>query len=68
MYDPQAIQVIVLLVVIGFILIFFLGLFYALFLLAKIRSQTVRINKRLDALLERPAGSATTASEPKPSQ
>lgn len=68
MYDPQAIQFIVLLVVIGFILIFFLGLFYALFLLAKIRSQAVRINKSLEALLERPVSGSATATGSKPSQ
>lgn len=67
MYDPQAIQLIVLLVVIGFILIFLLGLFYGLFLLAKIRSQAVRISKNLDALIERTAGGTATAGEPKSS-
>ncbi|MEJ2007254.1 MAG: hypothetical protein P8Z30_03720 [Acidobacteriota bacterium] len=68
MLDPQAIQLIVLLVVVGFVLIFVLGLIYGLVLLAKIRSQAVRINKSLDELLARSAANPTTASGPKSSQ
>lgn len=68
MYDPQAIQLIVFLVVVGFILLFVLGLIYGLFLLAKIRSQAVRINKSLDELLARSATNPTSASAAKPSQ
>jgi len=68
MYDPQAIQLVVLVVVVGFILIFVLGLIIGLFLLAKIRTQTVRINKTLDELLARSVANPTTASGPKSSQ
>ena len=51
MYDPQTIQMIVVLVSIAFVVVFILGLFYGLFLLAKIRKAAVGINKRLDDLL-----------------
>lgn len=68
MYDPQTVQLIVLLVVIGFILIFVLGLIYGLILLAKIRSQAVRINKSLDQLLARSAANPSAASAPNPTQ
>lgn len=68
MYDPQTIQVIVLFVIIGVFLIFVLGLFYGLFLLAKIRSQAVRINKSLEVLLAKTADGAAVASQSKSSQ
>ena len=63
MYDPQTIQLIVFLVVAAFVLVVVLGLIYGLFLLAKIRSQAVRINKRLDELLARDASGPTRAGE-----
>ena len=53
MYDPQTIQLIILLVALAFFLTLVMGLFYGLFLLARIRSQAVRINQRLDELLAR---------------
>jgi hypothetical protein len=61
MYDPQTVQLIIAVVALAFFLTFILGLLYGLFLLAKIRSQAVRINKRLDELLARtPASPAST--------
>jgi len=68
MYDPQAAQLVILLIVIAFFLAVALGLFYGLFLLAKIRSQAVRINKRLDELLARTAAGPASADEPKSSR
>lgn len=53
MYDPQTIQMIAVLVSIGFLLILILCLFYGLIQLAKIRRQAVGINQRLDELLAR---------------
>jgi uncharacterized protein YneF (UPF0154 family) len=53
MYDPQTIQMVMMLVSLAFFLALILGLFYGLFLLAKIRWQAVGINKRLDELLAR---------------
>ena len=58
MYDPQTIQMIVVLVSLAFFLLLVIGLFYGLILLAKIRKQAVGINKRLDELLAR------TSSDP----
>lgn len=63
MYDPQTIQMIVVLVAIAFFIAFVLGLLYGLFLLAKIRREAVGINKRLDELLSRSAsGPGNTSS------
>lgn len=53
MYDPQTIQMIAVLVSIGFLLVLILCLFYGLIQLAKIRRQAVGINQRLDELLAR---------------
>ena len=61
MYDPQTIQLIILLVALGFFLTLMMGLFYGLFLLARIRSQAVRINQRLDELLARADRDSATA-------
>lgn len=55
MYDPQTIQMIAVLVSLGFLLVLILCLFYGLIQLAKIRKQAVGINRRLDALLARTA-------------
>lgn len=63
MYDPQTIEIIMALVSLAFFLALILGLFYALFLLAKIRSQAVGINKRLDELLARSASGRGTTDE-----
>lgn len=63
MYDPQTMQLIMVLVSLAFFLFLFLGLLYGLFLLAKIRKQAVGINKRLDELLARTA-SAPTKTDP----
>ena len=65
MYDPQSVQLIIGVVALAFILSFIIGLFYGLFLLARIRSQAVRINRTLDELLSRTAASATSGDEPK---
>ena len=65
MYDPQTIQLIIFLVVIAFLLFFIIGLIYGLVLLAKIRSQAVRINKRLDELVARTPASPASADESK---
>lgn len=65
MLDPQAIEFIVGLVFIGFFVLFIVCLFYGLFLLAKIRSQAVRINKNLEVLLAKSAEGSTTTGEPK---
>ena len=63
MYDPQTIQLIMVLVSLTFFIALILGLFYGLFLLAKIRAQAVGINKRLDELLTRsPSGPKNGAS------
>lgn len=66
MYDPQSIQMIIGLVVLVFFLSFILGLIYGLYLLARIRTQAVRINKRLEEVLARvssgPAGSGDKVS------
>ena len=67
MYDPQAAQLVILIVATAFFLAVVLGLFYGLFLLAKIRSQAVRINKRLDELLARTATGGAGAGESNPS-
>jgi len=61
MYDPQTIQLIILLVALGFFLTLMMGLFYGLFLLARIRSQALRINQRLDELLARADRDSATA-------
>jgi len=62
MYDPQTIQMIAVLVSLGFLLVLILCLFYGLIQLAKIRKQAVGINRRLDALLARTApGQGTLA-------
>jgi uncharacterized protein YneF (UPF0154 family) len=61
MYDPQTIQMIMVLVSLTFFLVLILGLLYGLFLLAKIRSQAVGINKRLDELLARTASTLANA-------
>ncbi|HET7215337.1 MAG TPA: hypothetical protein VFL79_17240 [Terriglobia bacterium] len=53
MYDPQTIQMIAVLVSLGFMLVLILCLFYGLIQLAKIRKQAAGINQRLDALLAR---------------
>ena len=53
MYDPQTIQMIVVLVSLGFFVILILCLFYGLIQLVRIRRQAVGINQRLDALLAR---------------
>jgi flagellar biogenesis protein FliO len=53
MYDPQTIQMIAVLVSIGFFLVLILCLFYGLIQLARIRKQAVGINQRLDELLSR---------------
>lgn len=53
MLDPQTMQVVLVLVAIVFFVVLILGLFYGLFLLAKIRRQAVGINQRLDELLAR---------------
>lgn len=58
MYDPQTIQMIVVLASLAFFLLLVIGLFYGLILLAKIRTQAAGINKRLDELLAR------TSSDP----
>lgn len=63
MYDPQTIQMIVVLVLLTFFLVLVLGLFYGLFLLARIRSQAAGINKRLDELLARTGRGAGSAGE-----
>ncbi len=68
MYDPQAAQLVILIVATAFFLAVVLGLFYGLFLLAKIRSQAVRINKRLDELLASTAPGSAREDGPKPSQ
>jgi len=61
MYDPQTIQMIAVLVSIGFLLVLILCLFYGLIQLAKIRRQAVGINQRLDELLARmPVGRGNT--------
>lgn len=65
MYDPQTIQLIVLFVLIAFFVIFFLTLFYGLFLLTKIRSQAVKINKSLDLLLAKSEDTTAPATGPK---
>jgi flagellar biogenesis protein FliO len=63
MYDPQTIQMITVLVSLGFFLILVLCLFYGLYLLAKIRKQAVGINQRLDELLARtPSGGGGTGN------
>ncbi|HET7102166.1 MAG TPA: hypothetical protein VFJ52_13520 [Terriglobia bacterium] len=53
MYDPQTIQMIAVLVSIGFLLVLIVCLFYGLIQLARIRKQAVGINQRLDELLSR---------------
>ncbi len=55
MYDPQTVQLIIVLVFVAFLLFFIIGLIYGLFLLARIRTQAVRINKRLEEILARTA-------------
>lgn len=55
MYDPQTVQMVLGVIILVIALCFILGLFYGLFLLARIRSQAVGINKRLDELLSRTA-------------
>ena len=65
MYDPQTIQLIIAVVALAFFLSLILGMFYGLFLLAKIRSQAVRINKRLEELLARSAADSASADESK---
>ncbi len=59
MYDPQTVQLIIVLVVVALLLFFIIGLIYGLFLLARIRTQAVRINKRLEEILERTAPPAS---------
>lgn len=66
MLDPQTIQLIVLLVGLAFLIFLILGLIFGLFLLAKIRTQAVRINKHLDDLVARATPGATAISESKP--
>lgn len=63
MYDPQSIQMIIGLVIVVFFLSFVLGLIYGLYLLAKIRTQAVRINKRLEEVLARVPSSPTGSGD-----
>ena len=53
MYDPQTIQTIAALVLLGFRLVLILSLLYGVIQLARIRRQAVGINQRLDELLAR---------------
>lgn len=53
MLDPQNIQMIAVLVSLGFLVVLILCLFYGVIQLAKIRRQAVGINQRLDELLAR---------------
>ena len=63
MYDPQTVQIIAVLASVAFFAAFILGLFYGLYLLAKIRRQAIGINKRLDELLARTPPGRGSAGE-----
>lgn len=65
MLDPQTIQSIILVAALVFFLSLILGMIFALVLLAKIRSQAVRINKRLEELLARPVAGSASVDERK---
>lgn len=63
MLDPQTVQVIMLLVGLAFILTLILGVIYGLFLLAKIRTQAVQLNKRLAEIDAKLSPGSTSAEQ-----
>lgn len=65
MLDPQSVQLIIAVVALVFFISVIAGLFYGLILLARIRSHTARINKRLDELLARSPAPSAGGNEPK---
>ncbi len=53
MYDPQAIRFLFLLFGAALYLVVIAAFFYAVYVLTKIRTQTVKISKKLDEVLAR---------------
>ncbi|HZT69755.1 MAG TPA: hypothetical protein VFC10_08410 [Terriglobia bacterium] len=51
MYDPQAVQMIMLAIVLAFFLALIIGLIYGLVLLTRIRKQVASMARRLDEFL-----------------